>query len=218
MTPIPSNRFQRERMTISSPMVGLAAHSTATIHEAYGGRGALPSALRPVDPNRPLAGRALTVECAAGDNLWLHRALLEAAAGDVLVCTVAGAYEHGYWGEVLTVAAQKRGISGLVIDGGVRDAGRIEALGFPVFARRLCIRGTSKHPDAPGSVGRTVSFDDCIVRTGDLIVGDRDGLVAVSSGDVETVLKVSAERDAIELAVMDRLRAGESTLQIFGWR
>ena len=143
--------------------------------------------------------------------------MVGAKPGDVLVCTVAGAFEHGYWGEILTVAAQKQGVAGLVIDGGVRDADRIEALGFPVFARRLCIRGTTKRRDAPGGIGRPVSFDDCVVLTGDLIVGDRDGVVVVSSGDVEAVLKASAEREAKEAAVMDRLRAGESTLQIFGW-
>jgi 4-hydroxy-4-methyl-2-oxoglutarate aldolase len=195
----------------------LAQYPTATIHEAYGGKGAFPSMLRPIDPARRLFGRAFTVEAAAGDNLWIHRALLAAAEGDVLVCSVAGAYEHGYWGEILTVAAMVRGIAGLVIDGGIRDADRIEALGFPVFCLRLCIRGTTKHRDAPGRLGEPLMFGDCLVKTGDLVVGDRDGLVAVDAVEIESVLKAAAEREAKEASVMKRLRAGETTMEIFGW-
>jgi 4-hydroxy-4-methyl-2-oxoglutarate aldolase len=193
------------------------AFSAATLHEAYGGRGALPSALRPVDRRRSLAGRALTVTCAPGDNLWIHRALLQAAAGGVLVCTVGDAYEHGYWGEILTVAAMARGVAGLVIDGGIRDADRIEALGFPVFSRCLCIRGTAKRKDAPGAIGAPVAIGDCVVNTGDLIVGDRDGLVAVRASDLGIVLRASAERETKEREIMVRLRAGDSTMGIYGW-
>ncbi|CAN5358696.1 RraA family protein [soil metagenome] len=201
---------------MSGDFSGAAAYPTATLHEAYGGRGAFPSVLRPIDPRRPLFGRALTVEAALGDNLWIHRALLEVKRGDVLVCTVGGDFEHGYWGEILTVAAMARGVAGLVIDGGVRDAGRIEALGFPVFCRCLCIRGTTKGIGA-GRIGGQVKFGDCIIETGDLIAGDRDGLVAVKASDVDAVAQASAAREAKEAAIIERLRAGESTMQVYGW-
>jgi 4-hydroxy-4-methyl-2-oxoglutarate aldolase len=195
-----------------------ALYSSATLLEANGGRGALLSDLRPIDPQRKLSGRALPVECAAGDNLWLHRALLKANAGDVLVCTVAGDYERGYWGEILTCAAMVKGVVGLVIDGGVRDADRIEALGFPVFARRLCIRGTTKQPDAPGSVGDRVSIGGCPVSLGDLILGDRDGVVAVGATEIRSVLAAAADREAKEQTILQRLRGGETTLEVYGWK
>jgi 4-hydroxy-4-methyl-2-oxoglutarate aldolase len=195
-----------------------AAYSSATLLEANGGKGALPSDLRPIDPRRKLSGHALPIECAAGDNLWLHRALLRANAGDVLVCTVAGDYEHGYWGEILTCAAMVKGVVGLVIDGGVRDADRIEALGFPVFARRLCIRGTTKQTDARGSVGNPITIGDCIVRLGDLIFGDRDGLFAVGATEIPAVLRAAADREAKEQTIVQRLRGGESTMEVYGWK
>ncbi len=194
-----------------------AAYSAATLHEAYEGRGALPSRIKALDPARPLCGRALTVACAPGDNLWIHRALLEASAGHVLVCTVGGAREHGYWGEILTIAAQARGIVGLVIDGGARDADRIEALGFPVFCTTLCIRGTTKHADAPGGIGGPVTLGECVIHPGDLICGDRDGIVAVEASDIAKVLEAAARRETKEAAIIERLRAGESTMRIYGW-
>jgi 4-hydroxy-4-methyl-2-oxoglutarate aldolase len=192
-----------------------AAFPVATLYEANGGRGALPSAIRPIDTRRRLNGRAFTVECAPGDNLWLHRALLDVSPGDVLVCSVGGAYEHGYWGDVLTFAAMSKGVSGLVIDGGVRDADQIEELGFPVFSRLLCIRGTSKIRDAKGSIGGRATIGDVIVNTGDLISGDRDGAVAIAAPDIETAVRKAADREAKEEDVRARLRHGETTLQIY---
>jgi 4-hydroxy-4-methyl-2-oxoglutarate aldolase len=194
-----------------------AAFASATLHEASGGKGALPSALRPVAAQLKLCGRALTVASAPGDNLWIHRALLQAAPGAVLVCTVGGAYEHGYWGEILTVAAIAKGIVGLVIDGGVRDSDRIEALGFPVFARTICIRGTTKRQDAPGAIGEPVRIGDCLIKSGDLIVGDRDGVVVVSTDEVAATLAAAAAREAREADVLARLQRGETTLDVYGW-
>jgi 4-hydroxy-4-methyl-2-oxoglutarate aldolase len=194
-----------------------ARYPTATLHEAAGGIGALPSAIKPIWSGS-LCGRALTIDCAPGDNLWIHRALANAREGDVLVCNVGGAHEHGYWGEILTVAAQQRGVAGLVIDGCVRDAQQIEHLRFPVFARGLCIRGTSKQADAPGSWGEPIRLGAIKIETGDLIVGDRDGLVAIPAGSVVRVLTASAAREAKEAQIMDRLKKGETTLAVYGWK
>jgi 4-hydroxy-4-methyl-2-oxoglutarate aldolase len=110
-----------------------------------------------------------------------------------------------------------RGVAGLIIDGGVRDADQIEALGFPVFSRCLCIRGTTKHRDAPGQIGEPLTFGDCVVKTGDLVAGDRDGLVAVGAGDLDTVLQSAADREAKEAGIIARVRAGETTMEIFNW-
>src|SRR5262245_1505380 len=127
-----------------------AALSTATVHEASGGKGALASRIKPISAGMRLVGTAVPVKAAPGDNLVLHHAIYRAAPGDVLVVDAQGFTEAGAWGEIMTVAAIHRGLAGLVIDGGVRDADPIGALAFPVFASALCIKGTGKR--APGTI------------------------------------------------------------------
>jgi len=129
---------------------------SATLHEAQGQTGALASAIKPLDPLRRLAGPALTVDAKPGDNLVIHYALTFAQPGDVLVVDAKGYTEAGPWGDILTLAAQKSGISGLVIDGAVRDGDTILKMGFPVFSRGLSIRAAQKNQ--PGRVNIPTSF------------------------------------------------------------
>lgn len=189
---------------------------SATLHEASGQRGALPSRIAPVDASMTVCGEAFPVTCAAGDNLSLHRAIYAAAHGDVLVVDAAGAEEFGYFGEVMARAAMARGIAGLVIAGGVRDANRIAALGFPVFATRRCIRGTTKRPGGPGDLGAPVVLGGVVIRRGDVVVGDGDGVVVIAAGDFPAVLDAGQAREAKEAEVFSRIAAGETTLAIYG--
>jgi 4-hydroxy-4-methyl-2-oxoglutarate aldolase len=191
---------------------------SATLHEAAGRIGALPSSIRPIVPKLRLAGAALPVSTPPRNNIWLHRAIARADRGDVLVAVTGGHTEAGYWGEIMTVGAIARGIAGLVIDGSVRDAEAIEALSFPVFARGLCIRGTSKDAGASGSLGKPVSIGDVRVERGDLVVGDADGVVVIPKAMAEDVVEKAREREAKEAEVMERLRKGASTLDVYGWR
>lgn len=193
----------------------LAEFDTATVHEAQGRRGALPSAIKPVDPGLRLCGPAFTVACPGGDNLWIHRAICAASPGDVLVVATGGATEFGYWGEILSHAAHVRGLGGLVIDGGVRDAERIAAVGFPVFSAGLCIRGTGKDPAGPGALGGPVRVGDVTVCAGDVVLGDRDGVVVVPALDAVAVTKAAQQRVDSETDVIRRIQAGESTLSIY---
>lgn len=199
-------------------IVAAASLPTATLHEAGGKIGALPSALKPIAPGMRLCGAALTVHSPGGDNLWLHRALDIARPGDVMVVYVSGAHEHGYWGEIMATMAQARGVAGLVIDGGVRDAALLAEMGFPVFARGLCIRGTGKDFGAQGWINHPIRLGEITVDGGDLIVGDTDGLVAIPRGRAADVIERSIRREADEAAILQRLRAGESSLDIYGWR
>jgi len=159
---------------------------------------------------------AFTVQLPPGDNLGLHRAIYAAAPGDVLVAHAGGQIEYGYWGELLNEAATVRGLAGLVIDGGVRDVERLRTGSFPVFAANICLRGTVKDPTAGIELNRTIRIGDVTVRPGDLVVGDVDGVVVLPAGDAEDVLRRSAERDRREESVIQRIRAGESTLAIYG--
>lgn len=193
------------------------ALSSATLHEAAGRVGALPSVIGPAFPGARIAGPAFPVGCPPGDNLWIHRALYAADPGEVLVVDVGGGTEFGYWGEILSTAAIARGLAGLVISGGVRDREGLADLGLPVFSAGRCIRGTGKDQAAVGSLGATVRIGEVFVDRGDLVVGDADGVVVIAQADTEAVLKAALERDAREAELMRRLRAGERTLDLYGW-
>lgn len=193
----------------------LRAIPVATLHEAMGQAGALPSAIKPLKQQMKLCGPAVTVHSMPKDNLLLHRALAAAAPGDVLIANVSEHFEAGYWGEIMTVAAQARGIAGLVIDGCVRDADPIEALDFPVFCRGLCVRGTTKF--GRGSLNEPIVIGDVPIRPGDMIAGDRDGVVVVPSHRLEAVIEAALAREAKEALTMDALRQGKTTLEIYGW-
>src|SRR6478672_10233205 len=118
-------------MTISSEIIRqLSEFDAATLYEATGQRGM-------VDP-------AISVSCPPRDNLMLHHAVALAAPGNVLVATAERYQLAGAWGEVLSVAAQARGIAGLVIDGAVRDIEAITQRRFPVFSRGLAIGACKK--------------------------------------------------------------------------
>jgi 4-hydroxy-4-methyl-2-oxoglutarate aldolase len=160
-----------------------------------------------------VAGPAYTVRGSGGDNLALHRAVVAAPPSHVVVADVEGA-AHGHWGEILAVAAQQRGILGLVIDGGVRDRDRLRALDFPVFSRHDSIRGTRK--DVAGGLGVPIRLGGVPVRTGDLVVGDTDGVVVVPSERVPAVLEEADRRVAREHDILAALRDGRTTLDLYG--
>lgn len=190
--------------------------SSATLHEAAGKIGALPSRLRPIAPGMQLCGRALPVACPPGDNLFLHHAIYEASPGDVLVVDTAGGIEFGYWGGIMATAAQVRGLAGLVITGGVRDSAAMAQMGFAVFSQAVCIQGTAKDQNGAGTIGEPVTICGTRVCRGDLVFADDDGAVVVPAGQAEAVVAASIKRDADEEAILRRLRAGETTLAIYG--
>jgi 4-hydroxy-4-methyl-2-oxoglutarate aldolase len=193
----------------------VAALGSATLHEAGGRIGAIPAAIRPVTSSPAFAGPAVTVAGPPGDNLWLHRGIYECKPGDVLVATVSGAYEWGYWGELLTCAAQERGIAGVVIDGCVRDLARLAELGFPVFARGTAIRGTMKASDGVGAINDGLVLGEIVVHPGDWVVGDHDGVVVIPRDRLTAVVAAGQERVRKEAHLMQQLRDGKRTLDLY---
>ncbi len=194
-----------------------ASFGSATLHEAAGKIGVLPPQIKPVVPSFTISGPAVTVHSPPGDNLWLHRAIAASQPGDVLVVYVDGVYEHGYWGEIMSTAAKARHLGGLVIDGCVRDGAILGRVGFPVFARGLCIRGTGKDFSARGWLNHPLLLGDVTVNAGDLIVGDTDGVVAIPRERVAEVLDKSRAREDKEADVMRKLEAGETSIDLYGW-
>lgn len=188
----------------------------ALLHEAMGRRGALSGDIKPVHPECELVGRALTVHSRPGDNLMLHLAISRAQPGDVLVVTVDGFIEAGGWGELATVAAQLRGIKGLVIDGAVRDVAAIRRLGFPVFSRGISIKGTTKRER--GELNGPITIGGVQVQPGDIVVGDSDGVVVVPKQEMEQVLAKAHEIKRREQRLIQELREGRLTLDLLGLR
>lgn len=193
-----------------------AALATATVHEASGRQGAMTHYIRPTAPGLRLCGSALTVRCQAADNLTLHAAVALAQPGDVLVADVGQALEAGHWGEIITVAAQARGIVGLVINGGVRDVGPVARRGFPVFAASISMKATVK--ESPGLINHPIICGGVLVRPGDLVLGDDDGVVVVAAERLEEVYRAAIAREEREAEVMRRLEQGELTLDVLGFR
>ena len=139
-----------------------------------------------------------------------------AEAGDALVVDVGDFRELGYWGEVLTTAAQARGLSGLVIDGGVRDITEIQAHGFPVFSTMIALRGATK--SRTGSIRAPIQCGGVLVEPGDWVVGDADGVVVVPEATLADVINAGRVRAAKEAAMFRALWEGRTTLELLGPR
>lgn len=188
----------------------------ALLHEALGKRGAMNHDMRPAFTGAKVLGRALTIRSAPGDNLMLHLALSIAQPGDVLVVTADGFLEAGIWGEIATVAAQVRGVRGLVTDGAVRDTEMIAQMGFPIFSRGLSIKGTTKRQK--GDLNKPIVVAGALVHPGDYVVGDADGVVVVPAGEVDAAIAKANEIREREAGVMARLKKGELTLDLLNFR
>lgn len=189
----------------------------ATLHEAAGRIGALPSGIKPVENSMTLCGPAFTVHCPALSNLQIHHALYQAQPGDILVVHVSGGTEAGYWGDILNEAAMARGLGGLVIDGGVRDTAGLAQMDFPVFSNGVCIRGTGKDYEAVAWLNEGVRMGEVVIRAGDLVMGDRDGVVVIPADRVEEVVVAAEAREADETRKIELIRQGARTLDLYGF-
>ena len=194
------------------PAERLMALGAATLGEA-GGRTMSPR-VHPVWLGTRLAAPAFAVRCTPGDNLAVHVAVAHAPAGSALAVEVGVEREIGYWGEVLTTAAQARGVAGLVIDGCVRDSAALEAHGFPVFSTGVALPGASKK--LSGAVGGAAEVGDVTVQTGDWLVADADGVTVIAAAALDQVLAAGAARADRERTLFAELRAGKTTVELLG--
>jgi 4-hydroxy-4-methyl-2-oxoglutarate aldolase len=182
----------------------------ATIGESGGMP--MPPRIRPVWPGAAVAAPAFPVTCTPGDNLAIHVAVTRAPAGAVLVVDVGDVPDRGYWGEVLTTSALARGLTGLVIDGGVRDVAALERLAFPVFSTTVALPGATKR--ARGSVGVTTTVAGVRVGMGDWVVGDVDGVVVVPAVALAETIAAGQSRAAGETEYFAALRQGATTVEL----
>ena len=141
----------------------------------------------------------------------LHKALQIAQPGDVIVATTDGYPDAGYWGALMATSAVARRLGGLAIDGCVRDSEEIMAMGFPVFCRGTCIRGTTK--GVLGTVNLPILFGEVTVQPGDLVLGDDDGMVIVPRLAAEKILAASRTRVEAEKQKAKVLAGGMSSVE-----
>jgi len=188
--------------------------SVASVGEVTAGLGIMSPTLRSRVLGRTVIGPAVTCRTVAGSNLAIHRALAAAGPGDVLVVTAIGPAATGLWGGMVTHSAVSRGIAGVVADGAVRDTREIRDLGLAVWSAEISPRGAAKHD--PGEVNVDVVCGGVLVRPGDLVVADDDGVVVIPAEQADDVLARARERDAREAVACQRLDAGESTVDVLG--
>ena len=186
----------------------------ATLYEAAGHRGMVDPAIRPAWAGARLCGVVATAACPPGDNLMLHQAVAAATPGVIIVATLGGYMLTGAWGEILTVAAQSAGVIGLAVDGAVRDIEAIAGHEFPIFSRGLAIGSCTK--ERFGTLNAPIQFGGVTVRSGDIIVGDSDGLVIVDQDHADAVYEAATGRRQKEVDIMAELRRGKTTIEILG--
>jgi 4-hydroxy-4-methyl-2-oxoglutarate aldolase len=184
----------------------------ATLGES--GARAMRARIRAAWPGARLAAPACPVSCTPGDNLAVHVAITRAQDGDALVVDVGDFRELGYFGQVLTTAAQSHRLSGLVIDGGVRDIQEIQAHRFPVFSSMVALRGAGKA--RTGTVGAPIHCGGVLVETGDWVVGDADGVVVVPGEQIADVINAGRVRARQEAEMFEALREGRTTVELLG--
>lgn len=194
----------------------LGGFGVATVHEAMGRTGYLGPAIRPVHLGVRMAGTAVTVLSWPGDNLMIHVAVEQCRPGDVLVVTTTSPSTDGMFGELFATALQFRGVRGLVIDAGVRDVADLHAMGFPVWSAAVSAQGTVKA--TPGAVNVPVTIGGQVIRPGDAILADDDGVVRVPREQIADAVEAARAREEKEQATRAAFQKGELGLDRYGLR
>ncbi len=187
----------------------------ATVYEAADKQGDVSPEIRPMTEGTRLCGPAFTLKTMPGDNLSVFHAIEQAPPGSVMVIDGGGSIRVTIWGGTSTVAAQAKGLAGVVTNAAVRDLAEIRECGFPVYAPGTSVRGTSKNH--PGWFNQVLSIGDAIVRPGDIVLGDDDGLLIVAFERIQEITEKALIKREAEVGKEARLRSGESIASVMGY-
>ncbi len=191
----------------AAQLAGFAGAPTGFLADCMDGRGAMDAALKPVDPARAsFAGVAVTCLCGPGDNLAILAALTVLRPGDVIVAAADGFAGLAVTGDRVAGMARNQGGVAMVVDGMVRDTPGIRGVGLPLFARG--VTPNSCAASGPGTVGEPIVAGGVAVASGDIIVGDVDGIVVVPQARIDMVLARLAEIRVAEEAMDAKVAAG----------
>jgi 4-hydroxy-4-methyl-2-oxoglutarate aldolase len=188
-------------------LAAFANLQTGYVTDAMGGRGALDHRIKPLAPARSLlVGVAITCHCGPADNLALFAALAAARPGDILVAATDGFTATSVTGDLLVGMARNRGIAGLVTDGMARDLSGILAVGLPVYCAGLTPNSPARN--GPGNVGLPVVVGGVAIESGDIIVGDNDGVVVVGQAAIDAVIRQLPDIRKAEANLEAKVKAG----------
>lgn len=200
--------FERQRKVADEVVQKFSVIPVANISDSMSRMSAAGTRLRPMHRGARLAGPAITVKSRPGDNLMVHKALDMAQPGDIVVVDAGGDLSNAIIGELMVALAIQRKLGGIVINGAVRDLDAIQSGDFPIFAAGVTHRGPYK--DGPGEINVPVAIDGMVIRPGDLMVGDSDGLLCVAFEDLDSVYTAAKAKNDAEAAQMAAIAAGTS--------
>jgi len=186
--------------------------SICQVADALGPTCRLETGIAPVHPHFYTCGPVVTVSCVPNDNLTLHHALHLAEPGHVLVVSGGGSCDAALWGELMSLAASKRGLRGTIIDGAARDFWELKECAYPVFARKLTARRASK--DKYGTINRDIRIGQTSVRPGDIVIADANGMLVIAADQFEDALRLAREVVAKEAHIKHEIARGRTIFDI----
>ncbi len=185
----------------------LEGAQTGHIADAQMGRAALDHRIKPVDPAcSQFVGTALTCQPGADDNLAILVALALARPGDVIVAAADAFSSTAVVGDNVSMMAKNKGVVAIVIDGMARDTYGIVPAGLPVFSRGITPNSCVK--SGPGRVGLPIVCGGVAIAPGDVVLGDRDGVVVIPQLQLEAVIGQLDDIRRLEEETQAKIRAG----------
>lgn len=195
--------LHRKRVVSPDLVAQFASLPVANVSDAMHRMTAAGPRLTQMHRSGTMAGPAITVKTRPGDNLMLHKAIDMAEKGDVIVVDAGGDLTNSLMGELMLAHAINRGVAGFVLYGAIRDADAIAEANLPLWAAGITHRGPYK--DGPGEINVPIALDGMVIEAGDLIIGDRDGILCVPYDNAEDILKMTEAKQAAESKLMAQI-------------